>query len=145
MATALDTAEFFLALGARAGTLDLTNLKLQKLVYYAQGFHLGIFDVPLFREDIHAGTWGPVVPGLYRHYARLGQAPLGAPGYDASGRFTREQRGLLTRVFGVFSPFSGEQLRAMTRNEPPWLQHERTASVIPQTALREYFEARAQG
>ena len=36
----------------------MTNLKLQKLLYYMQGFHLAVFDTPLFDEDIEAWQYG---------------------------------------------------------------------------------------
>jgi uncharacterized phage-associated protein len=43
----------------------LTHLKIQKLLYYAQGWHLGFFGVPLFEDNIHAWTYGPVVETVY--------------------------------------------------------------------------------
>lgn len=36
----------------------LTNLKLQKLLYYQQGFHLAFFGTPLFAEDVEAWMYG---------------------------------------------------------------------------------------
>jgi uncharacterized phage-associated protein len=44
---------------------NLTHLKLQKLLYYAQGWHLAFFDVPLFEDPIEAWRHGPVVGSLY--------------------------------------------------------------------------------
>jgi uncharacterized phage-associated protein len=45
-----DVAKYFLAQASEdAGDL-ISNLKLQKLVYYAQGFHLALYDTPLFPE-----------------------------------------------------------------------------------------------
>ena len=43
----------------------LSNLKLQKLLYYMQGFHLAFFDEPFFNESIEAWTYGPVVPVVF--------------------------------------------------------------------------------
>lgn len=37
----------------------ISNLKLQKLLYYEQGYHLAIFDTPLFDADIEAWMYGP--------------------------------------------------------------------------------------
>lgn len=34
---------------------EISNLKLQKLLYYSQGFHLAIFNKPLFFEPIENG------------------------------------------------------------------------------------------
>ena len=66
-----DAAKYFLAqVSEDAGDL-ISNLKLQKLLYYAQGFHLALYDQPLFPEAIEAWTHGPVVPDLYRHYKSM--------------------------------------------------------------------------
>ena len=33
---------------------NMTNLKLQKMLYYLQGYYLAVFNKPLFEEDIEA-------------------------------------------------------------------------------------------
>ena len=43
MATAKDVAEYILYLDSQQEETDITNLKLQKLMYYVQGFSLVIF------------------------------------------------------------------------------------------------------
>lgn len=43
-------------------------MKLQKLLYYVQGFHIAVFNRPLFNEDIEAWMYGPVVPAVYEYY-----------------------------------------------------------------------------
>lgn len=56
----IDVANFFLsAMDDDAGDL-ISNLKIQKLVYYAQGVHLAMFDTTLFDEEILAWEHGPV-------------------------------------------------------------------------------------
>lgn len=49
----------------------ISNLKLQKLLYYMQGFHLAYFDTPLFDDDIEAWMYGPVVPCVYNHFKKM--------------------------------------------------------------------------
>jgi uncharacterized phage-associated protein len=44
---------------------DLTHLKLQKLLYYAQGWFLAFFDYPLFYNNILAWKYGPVIESVY--------------------------------------------------------------------------------
>lgn len=46
----------------------VSNLKLQKLLYYAQAWHLAIFKQPLFNDEIEAWVHGPVVPEVFRAY-----------------------------------------------------------------------------
>lgn len=142
MATALDVAQFFIASGANSEEGGISNLKLQKLVYYAQGFHLALFDAPLFDEDLEAWTHGPVTPSLYHQYKGYGSAPITAPSYDLTDEFSPEQRDLLDEVHDVFGQFSAWKLRNMTHNESPWLENEDSASIIPKATLQEYFKTR---
>lgn len=59
-ATVFDVAEYILE---QYG--EMTAMKLQKLVYYCQAWHLAWDGEPLFRESIEAWANGPVVPALY--------------------------------------------------------------------------------
>ena len=51
----------------------ITHLKLQKLLYYAQGISLAIHDKPLFRENIVAWPHGPVVKEVYDIFCKYGR------------------------------------------------------------------------
>lgn len=51
----------------------ITHLKLQKLLYYAQGISLGMFDKPIFSENIEAWPHGPVVKEVYSVYNTFGR------------------------------------------------------------------------
>jgi uncharacterized phage-associated protein len=62
--SAADVARFFLS-SAEPDDNDISNLKLQKLCYYAQGILTAMGGVPLFSESIYAWDHGPVVEQLY--------------------------------------------------------------------------------
>jgi uncharacterized phage-associated protein len=49
----------------RTDPSELTPLKLQKVLYFAQGWHLAYHDVPLFEDPIEAWKYGPVVSSVY--------------------------------------------------------------------------------
>lgn len=57
---AVDVAEYILA---QQG--EMSAMKLHRLVYYCQAWHLAWSGAPLFEEEIHAWANGPVVPALY--------------------------------------------------------------------------------
>jgi uncharacterized phage-associated protein len=71
--TAKQVAEFFLAKTDEDEGDLISNLKLQKLCYYAQGLALAVRDQPLFPEPIEAWLHGPVVPTLYRNIVFMDQ------------------------------------------------------------------------
>ena len=56
---------------------DLTNLKLQKLLYFAYGVHLSLFNEKLFTDEIQAWKLGPVVPSVYIEFKDHGKNPIG--------------------------------------------------------------------
>ena len=70
----IDIANQLLVKAYRASDGELmTNLKLQKMLYYQQGFHLAYFGTPLFDDEIEAWMYGPVVPSVYNHYKGNGR------------------------------------------------------------------------
>ncbi|MGU9987360.1 MULTISPECIES: Panacea domain-containing protein [unclassified Rickettsia] len=66
--SAIDVAKYLLILVDREAGDAITQLKLQKLMYIAQGIHLVLYDKPLFKEEIEASQHGPVVRELYHEF-----------------------------------------------------------------------------
>jgi len=143
MHSCFDVAKYFLAQSSEdAGDL-VSNLKLQKLVYYAQGFSLALHDEPLFSEPIEAWMHGPVVRELYTAYKACGSAAIPAPeGFDV-GIFSKKQLQLLSDVYGVYGQYSAWKLRELTHSEAPWKDNysEGVASQeISQDEMKAYFK-----
>lgn len=144
MLSAKDVARFFIKKGSDEDD-DITNLKLQKLLYYAQGFHLALFGKPLFEEDIKAWTHGPVVPEVYHKYKKYGKNPLPVEGVDdVMKNLTDDQIDFLYEIWSVFGQYSPWKLRDMTHQEKPWMDHEKDASVISKDELKDYFSTRVE-
>jgi uncharacterized phage-associated protein len=105
---------------ARAGT-TLTAMKLQKLLYYTQAWHLAVTDRPLFSDTMEAYQYGPVVPEVWR--AR----------WSWESRNPREQQidsiqmddlesDLIDLVLATYGSKTGDELSALTHEELPWLE-----------------------
>lgn len=135
-------ADYFLTLVDDEAGDSLSNLKLQKLMYYAQGFHLALLGEPLFDEPIEAWEHGPVVPSLYHKFKQYGAGPIppSGNGIDAAA-YSGELRELLDEVFQVYGQYSASKLRNMTHAEPPWVEaHNISAStVISHDSMKSYF------
>ena len=112
MLTCFDVAKYFLSLCNDEESGDLiSNLKIQKLVYYAQGFSLAINNKPLFKEKIQAWTHGPVVPQLYNKYKDYGSGALPTTNLDIDfDKFSDEDKELLDDVYDVYGQFSAWKL-----------------------------------
>lgn len=136
--SAHEVAKYFLALVDEDAGDSISNLKLQKLLYYSQGFHLAMYHKPLFHEKIKAWDHGPVVPQVYHQYKEYGAGAI--PKTDIDGRrYTDKVRELLNEVYSVYGQFSAGKLRSMTHGEPPW-RDTPSGEEISQDAMEEYFQ-----
>lgn len=142
MANVQDIAKCFLYLDDTNEGDGISNLKLQKLVYYAQGFFSAIFDKPLFQNGISAWAHGPVVSDLYHEYKQFGSNRIPVPADFNKESLTQDEFELVEEVFEVFGQFSAWKLRNMTHEESPWLNHEQQADEIPLAEISEYFKTR---
>lgn len=139
MLTARDVARYFLAIQDEDAGELITNLKLQKLCYYAQGFHLALYDTPLFEESIEAWKHGPVIEVLWRDYNKYGYQPIPRPSDVDFDIFDEDTKSFLNEVYSVYGQFSAWKLRSMTHEEPPWQSVQETGGEITHASMREYF------
>lgn len=138
--TAMQVAQHFLALQDEdAGDL-ISNLKLQKLLYYAQGIHLALSGQPLYPERIEAWQHGPVVPEIYHAFKEYRARPI--PVEKGKRPAIRDEAVIdfLNEVYDVFGQYSAWKLRNMTYEEPPYKEAEDSQGEISQAAMRHYFQ-----
>lgn len=123
----------------------LTNLKLQKLLYYQQGYHLAVFGTPLFNEDIEAWMYGPVVPCVYDEFSKSGSNALPITTSNVI-RLNEEEEVLFNQVYQAYRDFSAIGLMNRTHNEQPWQQalpHDR-GTIISHESMKSYFKTQLQ-
>lgn len=124
MATVHDVAAYILS---RSG--EMSAMKLQKLVYYSQAWHLVWADEPLFPERIEAWANGPVVRDLYdahRGMFSVAEWPRGNP-----DGLTPSERETIDVVLDNYGNLDGRQLSHLTHGENPWAHARRG---LPPTA-----------
>ncbi len=104
----------------------ISNLKIQKLVYFAQGFVLAITGKTLFNEDILAWQHGPVVKSLYDKYKEFGATCLPKPEHcEFSFLRCEELTEVLDEVYDTYGQFSAWKLRDLTHlPNSPWAKVE---------------------
>lgn len=133
-----DVADYFLASQDEESGELISNLKLQKLMYYAQGFHLALYGTRLFPNDIEAWAHGPVVPELYHKFKEHGAAPLPRPQSVSLEKFDAQTRELLDDIINIYGQYSGWKLRNMTHEETPWIESK--YGVIRPQLMIDYFK-----
>lgn len=73
--SALSIANAFLDRAEKEGK-ELTNMKLQKLLYFAQGHSHALRNKRLIEEDCEAWPYGPVYPSVYHAFNRFGSSAI---------------------------------------------------------------------
>lgn len=141
MLSAHAVADYFLARVATEEGELISNLKLQKLLYYAQGFHLALYGDSLFNENLEAWNHGPVVPEIYHRFKEYKSSPLPRPDDFDGQKYDNELSGFLDEVYDVYGQFSAWKLREMTHEEPPWKEaYARNRGVISHDSMKKYFK-----
>jgi len=139
--SALDVAKYFLFKANSEGDL-ITNLKMQKLLYYAQAWYLVNFNAPLFKETIKAWALGPVIREVYNEFKIFGASPIE---YKHTGKevkiFTEEQRNYLNEFYDVFFKFNAHELVNMTHNEKPWMDAYKNKTDISRQSMKSYYSS----
>lgn len=119
----------------------MSNMKLQKMLYYQQGFHLAYFDTPLFDEEIEAWMYGPVVPCVYDAYQSYGRKGIEPEGTVIM--LEKEEEALFAEVFRVYGAYSAVGLMNMTHSEKPWKSTPTgMGNVIQKSSLKMFFKKR---
>ena len=117
---AISVADYFLWKAQKDDQEFLSNLKLQKLVYYAQGMHLAMFNEPLFDDDIKAWQYGPVVSHLYHRYKNFGNSGIPADENFNPNVIDNETQSFLDEIYDVFGQFSDIRLMELTHSDKCW-------------------------
>lgn len=141
MAKAMDVANFFIDMASKDMNSDLmTNLRLQKLLYFSQAWCLARYHKPLFPEDFTAWQFGPIVRNVYDQFNSYGRNPIkeknGA--YDSES-FTDNELSVLIDVLSYYGKYATSSLVDMSHKTDPWRKHEECKETIPIDEIEEYF------
>ena len=131
----------------------LTPMKLQKLVYYAHGWHLALRQTPLLSESVEAWTYGPVVRSLYNEFRIYGanqiQSPSGSFGVLESNDplvvpySDIDTWSFLERIWEVYGKYSAIQLSNMSHaDNSPWdvTRKNSKSNVIDDSTIKNHFK-----
>lgn len=119
----------------------VTNLKLQKLLYYAQGIGIGRYNTKVIAEDFYAWEHGPVIEHLYHKYKGSGSGALVVdPAADISQiKNSQIATEILTETINIYGKYSAWVLRNKTHCEPPWTETSQ-GQKIDLDKMRSFFK-----
>ena len=165
-------ANYFFELSEKEGR-PITPLKMQKLVYIAHGWHLGITREPLVDDEYpEAWEFGPVFPSIYHEFKHFKGNPIQEPAQEmiltepielwdwdwdsldtetpSIDKKDKEIRVFLENIWKSYGKYSARKLSAMSHGKgTPWSQtREKVGSVqnapIEEDIIRDFYEKRVQ-
>lgn len=158
MEKALAIANEFIQRGQRDG-VSITQMKLQKLIFFAHGWYLAICNAPLVDEGFQAWKYGPVIPSVYHEFKAFGTLNIDRPGTTASyspegllwetpviADKTGTVYKLIDKIWEVYGHYTGTQLSAMTHQpDTPWstvhnIHGDARDIPIPDDMIKKYFQ-----
>lgn len=149
---------------AEADCVAVSPMKLQKLLYYAHGWHLALTDAPLLDEAVQAWQYGPVIQSVYHEFKKYGASsiPSGVrmetgeftdtgfklriPELDQSSPQTADARAIIFKVWNVYKGFGASQLSTMTHQPgSPWAETYEGSTAkrglsIPDEKIKKHFK-----
>ncbi len=133
MMDSLNVARYFIVKAYEDGIeAEMTNMKVQKLLYYTQCLHLALYDEPLFDEEIQAWRYGPVCPPAYKFYSEFEANQLPIPSQEFLLQIPDEKKKLLEEIWEYFGGYHAYRLSGMTHLEFPWQKARK--GLLPQAS-----------
>ncbi len=142
-----DIANAFIWLAAQTD-VAITVYKLQKLVYYAQAWYLGVYGKPLFDADFQAWIHGPVITDLLEKYQRqFSWEPITEK--IEQPKLPQKIGQFIEEVAEAYFEYDDETLERMICSERPWLEargdlprDESCHGIISHESMKKYYSGR---
>ena len=134
---------------------SMSHLKLQKLLYYVEAYHLAYFGKPVVKENFEAWVHGPVCREVYNSlrdksllYAELGFEKESNPAKIIQSELTEDQITLIHDVLSELSQWTGFELESATHKELPWIEArrgygpaDRCDVIISKDTMRDFYKS----
>lgn len=116
----------------------ITNLKLQKMLYFAQAYYLAKIGKPLFAEKLEAWSYGAVVPDVYRKFKSHKNRPIVFE--EDKSTLKEEDKEVLKKVWDAFGGYSASRLVGIVHAHKPWKEANNSDDkVISNKAIKDYY------
>lgn len=116
---ALDIAHYIIKYEGLQGR-TVSNLRLQKLLYFVQCTFLATSGAPCFSEDMEAWDYGPVVPEVYRKYKIFGSTMISEFSDDQNVKIVPADQKLIEMILDACGNRTTRQLVDISHHQDPW-------------------------
>lgn len=142
MYDALTVAEYVIKYSTLSG-MPVSNLRLQKVLYFIQAEFMVSTNSECFNDRIEAWDLGPVVPTVYRKYKVFGASSIPIDSSkDAERIINSKDRKMMNETINQCNKYSTSTLVEITHNQDPWIKARNScfSKVISPESLYEYFK-----
>jgi uncharacterized phage-associated protein len=143
MATAIDTAKYLVE---KYG--EMSAMKVHKLAYYCQAWHMVWFERELFPEDFQAWANGPVIRSLYALHRKQFLVNSQTFAQGNSDALSEEQKAAIDKVMSFYGEKNAQWLSDLTHREDPWRLARgelppgaASEAIIDKGSMHEYYSA----
>ncbi|MBR1603546.1 MAG: DUF4065 domain-containing protein [Synergistaceae bacterium] len=124
--------------------LSISNLKLQKLLYFIQAAFLVERGQPCFSDEIEAWDFGPVVPAVYYKYKIYGgtNIPYVNNNETLFVSISKADKDIIDRIINDCAKYTASMLVDITHKQTPWLKAYApyTRNIITKDSIMEFFK-----
>lgn len=121
-------------------SISITNLKLQKLLYFVQGEYYRIKKERLIREEFYAWQLGPVIPEIYFEFSIFSSSNI--PNQGKANDIVQSESIIIDKILNKYKCFSTWDLVELSHEQDPWKYNYEifgNKSLIPFKSICEYF------
>jgi len=139
-----EVAQGFLDL-ARDENMHLSNLPLQKLVFFAQGIHLAAHDTPITDEPARAWDFGPVFPDLYETLRKFGRGEVkGDLDPEHLALLDEDSKDTIQAVWEAYKNYPVWEMVELSHEkgtpwDTVWNGRKQRYKVIPNELIKQYY------
>lgn len=130
-------------------SLEITQLSLNKLLYYANGFSLALFNKTMFNDKAYAWKYGPVYPSIYKKYKQFKKSKILDKTNVVFDSITQQEKDILNILIKDVLKYGSTILVELTHNETPWIEsydnnNEQGNNIIEKDKINSYFNTVVQ-
>lgn len=137
MYDAMDVSEYVLWHCENELNKPITNLQLQKFLYYIQGANIVINGKPLFDNKIMAWKYGPVIPDVYYWFNNNISNQI--RGIHNKTDFKSEEKAVIDKVIEILIDINPWRVVDLVHEEKPWIMNKILATEITVNEIRDWF------
>lgn len=156
MENPISIANFFVNKSLFEG-VELSPMKLLKLVYLSHGWNLGLKGEALLTEGVQAWKYGPVVKSVYDSFRKYKDGQINSLCLEIqTGTYilpeSEDVISLLNKIWSVYKDYSGLELSTLTHEkDSPWdivWNHEggknKMSAIIRNDLIAAYYQKKAE-